>query len=107
MLPKLLPGPAPRGLLWIDAIVFSDLAYFGRHLSRQSSHSAAALENPARHTGAVTITDRSLWPPTVMGRPLYFAAVVSIFFFLLLFPRLISAVGVWMSSTHGVASVRI
>ena len=57
-----------------------------------------------------------LWPPYVIGGPLYFCPVVSFmvalcnradhiyfhpvssFFFLLFFPRLISAVGDWMST---------
>jgi len=43
---------------------------------------------------------RSLWPLIVMGRPLYFAAVVSIFLLssFFCFPRLISAVADWMST---------
>jgi len=36
-------------------------------------------------------------PPYGMGMPLYFHPVVSIFY-LLVFPRLISAVGEWMST---------
>jgi len=40
----------------------------------------------------------SLWPPYVIGGPLYFCPVVSFFFYLssIFFPRLISAVGDWM-----------
>jgi len=53
-----------------------------------------------------------LWPPVVMGRPLYFTAVVSIFllsFFLLFFSPNISGrrFDVYHTSTHDVASVRI
>jgi len=36
--------------------------------------------------------------PTVYGRPLYFCPVVSFFFYLSLFPRLISAVAEWLST---------
>jgi len=44
-----------------------------------------------------------LWPPIVMGRPLYFTPLVSIFLlssscFFSFFPRLISAVRDWMST---------
>ena len=41
-----------------------------------------------------------LWPPIVMGRPLYFCPVVSsVFFYLFIFfPCLISAVADWMST---------
>jgi len=38
----------------------------------------------------------SLWPPYGIGQAIIFFAVVSFFFFL--FPRLISAVGDWMST---------
>jgi len=49
----------------------------------------------------VVIPAYLLWPPIVLYRSLYFAAVVSFFFFLLLssfFPRIFSAVGDWMST---------
>jgi len=50
-------------------------------------------------TTAFVVFFSSLRPPIVMGRPLYFCPVVSfIFFFFYLFPRLISAVAVWMSA---------
>jgi len=39
-----------------------------------------------------------LWSPIVMGRPLYFTPVVSVFLLSSFFPRLISAVGDWMST---------
>jgi len=40
-----------------------------------------------------------LWSPYVIGKPLYFCPVISIFYLLSsFFPRLISAVGDWMSS---------
>jgi len=39
-----------------------------------------------------------LWPPIVMGRPLYFIPVVSMFFLSSFFPCLISVVGDWMST---------
>jgi len=56
--------------------------------------------------------DHLLWPPYVIGGPLYVCPVVSIFYLLSFFPRLISAVGDWMitigpTSAHGVALVRI
>jgi len=41
---------------------------------------------------------RLLWPPYVIGQPLYFHPVVSSFFLSSFFPRLISAVGDWMST---------
>jgi len=39
-----------------------------------------------------------LWPPYVIGGPLYFCPVVSFYLLLLLFPRLISAATDWMST---------
>ena len=42
---------------------------------------------------------RLLWPPYVIGGPLYFCPVVSIFYLLsFFFPRLISAAGDWIST---------
>ena len=38
-----------------------------------------------------------LWPPIVIGRPLYFCTVIP-FYLSSFFPRLISAVGDWMST---------
>ena len=41
-----------------------------------------------------------LWPPYVIGRPLYFCPVISIFYLSIFFffiPRLISAIADWMS----------
>ena len=51
--------------------------------------------------GLNTFTMYSLWPPYVIG--LYFCPVISIFFLLLFFPRLISAAADWIiyhTSTH-------
>jgi len=61
----------------------------------------AGLFMAALRTDADIIFLSCLWPPIVMGRPLYFCPVVSAIFYLLrlsFFPRLISAVTDWMST---------
>ena len=53
-------------------------------------------------TGPISLClDSFLWPPYVIGGPLYFCPVVSFFFlsfYLFFFPRLISAAAGWMST---------
>ena len=62
------------------------------------------MGRPLHFAAVVSIFLLSLWPPMVMGRPLCFTHVVSSFFFLLsfsfflLFPGLFSAVADWMST---------
>jgi len=72
----------------------------GRHLY--------SAERPSRWASAhilvfssirpFSIVIHYLWPPYVIGGPLYFCPVVSFFFFFLFFPRLISAAVDWMSA---------
>jgi len=51
---------------------------------------------PVFNVSLLSDTD-SLWPPYVIGGPIYFCPVISIFFFFFI-PRLISAVAGWMST---------
>ena len=62
------------------------------------------MGRPLYFAAVVSIFLLSLWPPVVMGRPLCCTHVVSSFFFFLslsfflLFPSLFSAVADWMST---------
>ena len=88
----------------IELLVFGTEATLGLRLRVHSAQNKdTSLWYPVRNSEL----SRFLWPPIAMGRPLYFAAVVSIyisvsffffFFFFFFFLRLISAVADWMST---------
>jgi len=70
-------------------------------LKKMKSHNAPGLSRLSAEMIQATNgigTQWLLWPPIVMGRPLYFIPVVSVFFLSSFFPCLISVVGDWMST---------